>query len=133
MSAAAPLASIAAIGGMRNLLRLESLALLGLAAGLYRLVSGDVLLFAELFLLPDVSIAFYLFGPRIGAAAYNITHSMLGPSALAAFALVTGQHIALMVSLIWFAHIGFDRALGYGLKHATGFSDTHLGRIGWKD
>jgi hypothetical protein len=30
------------------------------------------------------------------------------------------------------AHIGLDRALGYGLKHESGFSDTHLGRIGRK-
>jgi hypothetical protein len=34
------------------------------------------------------------------------------------------------VALIWFAHIGMDRALGYGLKYETGFNDTHLGRIG---
>jgi hypothetical protein len=32
--------------------------------------------------------------------------------------------------LIWIAHIGFDRALGYGLKYPTGFGDTHLGRSG---
>lgn len=36
----------------------------------------------------------------------------------------------LAVALIWLAHIGFDRALGYGLKYDTGFSFTHLGRIG---
>jgi hypothetical protein len=34
------------------------------------------------------------------------------------------------VALIWIAHIGIDRAMGYGLKYATAFSDTHLGRIG---
>jgi hypothetical protein len=34
------------------------------------------------------------------------------------------------VSLIWCAHIGFDRAIGYGLKYSHGFSFTHLGRIG---
>ena len=32
--------------------------------------------------------------------------------------------------MIWLAHIGFDRALGYGLKYATGFGFTHPGRIG---
>ena len=32
--------------------------------------------------------------------------------------------------MIWCAHIGFDRALGYGLKSAAGFEFTHLGRIG---
>lgn len=32
--------------------------------------------------------------------------------------------------LIWIAHIGFDRTLGYGLKYDSGFKFTHLGRIG---
>jgi hypothetical protein len=32
--------------------------------------------------------------------------------------------------LIWLAHIGADRGLGYGLKYATAFGDTHLGYIG---
>ena len=36
------------------------------------------------------------------------------------------QHLA----LIWLAHIGIDRALGYGLKYGAGFGFTHLGRIG---
>lgn len=31
------------------------------------------------------------------------------------------------IALIWFAHIGFDRALGYGLKYPLGFRVTHLG------
>ncbi len=34
------------------------------------------------------------------------------------------------VALVWLAHIGFDRALGYGLKYAEGFGFTHLGRLG---
>ncbi len=28
------------------------------------------------------------------------------------------------------AHVGMDRAFGYGLKYPTSFQDTHLGRIG---
>ena len=27
-------------------------------------------------------------------------------------------------------HSAFDRLLGYGLKYATGFQDTHLGCVG---
>jgi hypothetical protein len=34
-----------------------------------------------------------------------------------------------MAALIWCAHIGFDRTLGYGLKYAEGFGYTHLGRL----
>jgi hypothetical protein len=37
--------------------------------------------------------------------------------------------VAVLVSLVWAAHIGADRAVGYGLKYPTGFEDTHLGRV----
>lgn len=116
-------------GGPRALLRLEGMALLGAAALAYWRVSGDWKLFAILFLVPDVSFLFYLFGPRPGAAAYNTMHSTLGPFALGAFALATGS--GLPIALIWAAHAGFDRMLGYGLKYSSSFSDTHLGRIGF--
>ena len=43
---------------------------------------------------------------------------------------VVPSALAMHLALIWSAHIGFDRALGYGLKYDTGFSFTHLGRIG---
>jgi hypothetical protein len=33
------------------------------------------------------------------------------------------------IALIWAAHIGFDRLVGYGLKYGTGFKETHLGRV----
>jgi Domain of unknown function (DUF4260) len=34
------------------------------------------------------------------------------------------------VGLLWAFHVAGDRVLGYGLKFASGFQDTHLGRIG---
>ena len=37
--------------------------------------------------------------------------------------------LAVLVSLVWFAHIGLDRGLGYGLKLPAGFKHTHLGRL----
>jgi len=117
---------------VRTLLRLEALALLLAALALYARIGNDWWLFAKLFLIPDVSFAAYLFGPRIGAIGYNAMHSTTGPIALGAAALALNQPIGLAIALIWLAHVGFDRALGYGLKYPTGFSDTHLGRIGRK-
>ena len=38
--------------------------------------------------------------------------------------------LILLIAMIWLAHIGFDRALGYGLKYERGFGFTHMGRIG---
>jgi hypothetical protein len=31
--------------------------------------------------------------------------------------------------LIWLAHSGFDRMLGFGLKYPTFFGDTHLRHV----
>lgn len=106
-------------GGVRILLRLEGLALMLAALALFAKIHGDWLLFAKLFLAPDLSFVAYLFGPRVGAAAYNATHSTLGPLALGA----CGQF---GLAAIWLAHIGVDRALGFGLKYSAAFRHTHL-------
>jgi len=117
-------------GGVRRLLRAEGLALLAGAVALYWRVGGDGKQFAILFLSPDLSFAGYLAGPRIGAAAYNTMHSTLLPLLLLGAGIALGQPLALQVALIWLAHVGFDRALGYGLKYAAGFGFTHLGWLG---
>jgi hypothetical protein len=123
-------ASGAVTGGLRTLLRLEGLALfLGMTL-LYGLWDGSWWVYAGLFLAPDLSFAAYLWGPRTGAAVYNAAHSYMGPMALMTTGFTTGSPIVLSLAIIWLAHIGFDRALGYGLKYATGFGFTHLGRIG---
>ena len=126
---AVPLAS-AARGGPRSLLRAEGLALLAVAAALYAHAGFSWSLFALLFLAPDLTFAAYAFGPKWGAAAYNVVHATPLPLALGALSLAFGWPLGEAIALIGLAHVGFDRALGYGLKYATGFNDTHLGRIG---
>lgn len=123
-------ASGAVDGGVRNLLCIEGFMLLSCAMTLYWRVGGDWKQFALLFLSPDLGFAGYLAGPRVGALSYNMMHSTVAPLVLGACAVVLNSHLALAVALIWMAHIGFDRALGYGLKHSRGFGFTHLGRIG---
>ncbi len=71
----------------------------------------------------------YVLGPKIGARAYNLAHTYLGPAVLATVAMVSGLPL-LALACVWLAHIGLDRALGFGLKYESGFTDTHLGRIG---
>ncbi len=118
----------AAVGAPRLWLRLEGAAVLALAILVFAHGGHSWALLAILFLAPDLSFAGYLAGPRVGSAIYNVAHSYLGPVALAAWALLTGRPP--VAATIWFAHIGFDRMLGYGLKYPSAFSDTHLGRIG---
>lgn len=112
----------------RQILRAEGLVCLLLACALYQVQGFSWLAFGLWFFLPDVAILVYVFGnERVGMWAYNTTHSTLGAGLLALLGL--GLHVPtlLQASLIWFAHIGFDRALGYGLKFPLGFRVTHLG------
>ena len=83
-----------------------------------------------LLFVPDVGIAGYARSRRLGAGLYNLSHSYPAPALLGALATVGGQPLWQGVALVWFAHLGLDRALGYGLKYDTDFRDTHLGRIG---
>lgn len=113
-----------------TLLRLEGAAALLGASYVYSALGGQWAAFAALFLVPDLSMLGYLAGRRVGAACYNAAHSTLGPALLAALGVAIAGHTLLCVACIWVAHIGFDRALGYGLKYATAFNDTHLARSG---
>jgi len=125
-----PGASGFAFGGVRTLLRLEGFAAFAVAVALYAYNGFSWAAFALLFLAPDLSMLAYFAGPRVGAAIYNLVHTY----ALALVITVSGffgaQPALTAAGLILVAHIGIDRALGYGLKYSTAFGDTHLGRIG---
>ena len=127
---AAPSEAGAATGGVKILLRLEGLTLFASMVGLYATGGGSWWLFAALFLLPDLSFAAYLAGREAGAFVYNAAHSYLAPVALMTAGFLTADSLVLSIAMIWLAHIGIDRALGYGLKYEAGFSFTHLGWIG---
>jgi hypothetical protein len=112
-------------------LRLEGLALATACIVAYGSLGESWWLFAALILVPDISMLGYLAGPRVGAGIYNLAHNWL-VVVIWFFAvwLLNGSNLALSLPLILGAHIGIDRALGYGLKLPTSFHDTHLGRLG---
>ena len=111
------------------LLRIHGGVLLAASALFYWVNGGSWVLFALLILAPDVSMLGYVFGAKAGAAAYNAAHAYVLPACLVAFGLFSGSAPAVTVALIWLAHIGVDRLVGYGLKYTSGFRDTHLDRI----
>ena len=120
-------------GGVRILLRLEGLTLcLGMVL-LYAVWGGSWWVFALLFLAPDLSFIAYLADPKTGAVIYNAAHSYMLPVALMTLGFALPEPLTLSIAMIWLAHIGIDRALGYGLKYEAGFGFTHLGRVGRKD
>ncbi len=111
------------------LLRLEGLAVLISAVVAYWVGEGSWLLFAALFFAPDLVFVVWAIDKRAGTIAYNLAHSYVAPIALGAISLATGWPLGVNLALIWFAHIGMDRTIGYGLKYVGNFNDTHLGRV----
>ena len=106
----------AATGGVRILLRAEGLALLAAMTTLSAFWVGSWWIYAALFFVPDLSFIAYLAGPRIGAIGYNAAHAYIIPTLLMVAGLALPMPLLLSIAMIWLAHIGFDRMLGYGLK-----------------
>jgi hypothetical protein len=117
-------------GAVRTWLRLEGLAALCVGLVLFGVSGGNWLLLLPLLLLPDVSMVGYLAGPRVGAFSYNVAHTWAPGFVVLAIGAVLASPIVLVLAAILIAHVGMDRAMGYGLKLPTSFQDTHLGRIG---
>jgi hypothetical protein len=112
-----------------RLLRLEGLAVLIGALVLYFDSGFGWLLLLLLVLAPDLSMLGYLAGPAAGAASYDAVHTYVFPAALAVAGVLGESDTAVQIALIWLAHIGVDRFLGYGLKYPSSFKDTHLQRV----
>ena len=110
--------------------RVEGFALLVASVILYAQSGSSWWLFALLLLAPDIAMLGYLRGPRVGAIAYNLMHTITFPLTLGLIGLGLANTLLMALGLIWLAHIGMDRAVGYGFKLETGFADTTLGRIG---
>lgn len=113
----------------RLLLRLEGAVAAAAALTVYFHDDHPWRLFLALVLAPDLTFVGYLAGTTVGPAFYNTAHAYIAPIAILAVGEVAGGGVAVAVALVWLVHIGFDRALGYGLKYPTAFKDTHLQRV----
>ena len=114
---------------VRLLLRLEGLAIAVGAVALYADGDHSWWLFALLILAPDLSF----FGIPGGTAVRRRRVQPSPQPRPAGRARDSGgagdSDGALAVALIWLAHIGVDRLIGYGLKYPTAFKDSHLQRV----
>ncbi|WP_332686959.1 DUF4260 domain-containing protein [Devosia sp.] len=109
--------------------RLEGGAMLALGVIAYAWLGQSWVVFAVLFLAPDLAMLAYLRSTATGTLTYNLVHTYVAPALLALLGLAFGP-VAFGLAAIWTAHIGADRLLGYGLKLSSGFNQTHLGPIG---
>jgi hypothetical protein len=111
------------------LLRLEGVVVFFGAIALYISQGASGLLFGLLLFAPDLSMVGYRINPRFGSWMYNAVHTYALPAMLLALAFAARWAPGIHIALIWFAHIGMDRMLGFGLKYPTNFKDTHLQRV----
>ena len=117
-------------GAVRWWLRLEGLAAFGAGLAYFGAGGGNWLFIIPLILLPDASAAGFLAGPRVGTFTYNLFHNWAPGFVVLGLGVWLASPAAQLVAAILIAHVGMDRAVGYGLKLPGSFRDTHLGRMG---
>jgi len=120
------------IDKMKNIIKLEEAAMLGLSV--YLLSSLNVAWWWYLILIfgPDISMLGYLGGNKIGAACYNLFHHKGIAIAVLIAGLLLPNMLLQIIGITLFGHSSMDRFFGYGLKTEEGFKYTHLGIIGKK-
>lgn len=111
------------------LLHLEGFAVLAFSLYAYGQQEFSWLLFIILLFAPDLAMFGYLKNNQVGAIIYNIFHTYTLPIFVVLFGVVLSHLMVLAIGLIWLAHIGMDRTVGYGLKYPTSFKDNHLNRV----
>ena len=118
------------IGTPRRLLRFEGAVLSVGALVAYSTTDRAWWLVPLTLLVPDLTMIGYLGGSRLGAYLYNLGHTTPLPAAVVAIGWWQDKSLIGALGLVWLAHIGLDRLLGYGLKYGDHFQHTHLGRLG---
>src|SRR5690625_2625030 len=111
------------------LLHLEGFTVLLLSICFYSYLQFNWVIFLILLFTPDLSALGYLINVKVGSIVYNLFHTYTFPAVILSIGFIVHNNLAVMLSLIWIAHIGMDRMFGYGLKYPTTFKDTHLNRV----
>lgn len=114
---------------MKNLLRLEELAMFLLSIYLFSLLDYVWWMYLVLILTPDIGMLGYLVNTRFGATTYNLFHHK-GIALIVGFLGVWwGISELQLIGIILFGHASMDRIFGYGLKFNDSFKHTHLGDL----
>lgn len=115
---------------MKTILKLEEMLMLIACIFALIWIKAAWWYYLALLLGPDIGIAAYAFGNKVGAVCYNLFHH----KGIATVLIITGifynQQLMLMIGLIMLGHSSMDRLFGYGLKYKQGFKFTHLVIIG---
>jgi hypothetical protein len=114
---------------VKKILHVEGLAFFTTAVIAYYVLNGNWILFILLLFVPDFFMVGYLKNKKLGSMLYNFGHTYMLGLLIVSGGLLLGQNTIIYIGVIFFAHVGLDRFLGYGLKYASGFKDTHLQRV----
>ncbi len=114
---------------MKNLLKLEELAMF--MASIYALYLYEVPWWAYLLLIlgPDIGMIGYVINPKVGAFTYNLFHHKGVAVAVGLLGFLTASDEMLLSGIVLFGHSSMDRIFGYGLKFTDAFKNTHLGTL----
>jgi hypothetical protein len=114
---------------VRFWLHAEGLAAFAGATALYLASGGDGWLFLPLLLVPDLGLLGYVLGSRFGAFTYNLVHNWAIGLGVLGIGLAMSSTGLVLAGAILIAHVGMDRAVGYGLKYPGAPKPTHLQRV----
>jgi len=115
---------------MKKLIKAEEAAMLLLSILLWSQLHFAWYWWLVWILAPDLSMLAYLGGNRIGAIGYNLVHHKGVAIGVYLLGWYWADRMVEGAGMILFGHSCMDRGMGYGLKYFSGFSDTHLGKIG---
>ena len=111
---------------MKNLIRLEEIALFGLSIYLFALLDYAWWWFPLLLLVPDIGMIGYAADKKAGAYVYNFVHHRGIAIVIYLIGAFAAQQVLQLVGIILFAHSTIDRVFDFGLKYADDFKHTHL-------
>ena len=117
---------------MKNILKLEELAMFGLGIWALYFFNAEWWYYPLLLLGPDISMIGYAGGNKMGAFLYNLFHHKGVAIVIFILGFLLRDMIIQLTGIVLFGHSSMDRLFGYGLKLKEGFKYTHLGLIGNK-
>jgi hypothetical protein len=116
---------------MKKLIALEELTQLAFSIYVITLLPIDIGAWVfPAFFAPDLFAVGYLLNKKVGAVMYNLAHHKSIAIILITAGFLLRYHPLTLAGFLMYAHISFDRMIGYGLKYFDSPDHTHLGFIG---
>ena len=110
-------------------LQIEGLAVLLACLYTYAFYDYSWIVFLLFILAPDLSALGFLINQRVGAITYNVFHTYLLVWPFIFCGFIWSNDLLMVSGLILAAHIGVDRALGYGLRFTHSLKENHLNKL----